>query len=328
MSPMVLCIVFCIAQVTFAQNRGEHGAPPSSNRDNAQSYVDAAKKIAGNDGLLVNHFNFFCIPANTSPNNPNASTLEAIKLFDNVYAIGDSETTVYAITTSNGILLIDSGYADRVDAVLVPGLQKLGLDPSKVKYIVLGHGHAHVFGGAKYFQDRYATKVGASAADWDLIDPPNPPLNQNANANQTRLKKDLILTDGQPIKFADLTLTPVAIPGHTPGSLAFIFPIKDKGKTRMAGIFGGAVLTLNRITTDGLKQYTQSIGHYLETSKKMKVEVELQNAIFDGIPGKLASLNSGDRNPFVVEMSRYIKMWNIVSECIHAEIARRGEKSD
>jgi hypothetical protein len=60
----------------------------------------------------------------------------------------------------------------------------------------------------------------------------------------------------------------------------------------------------------------------------MKVEVELQNhAIFDGTPERLAKLKSmkaGDPNPFLVGTDRYAKFWNIVSECIQAEIARRN----
>jgi metallo-beta-lactamase class B len=95
----------------------------------------------------------------------------------------------------------------------------------------------------------------------------------------------------------------------------------------MAGLFGGTALTLNRLTTDALKQYIGSIGHYLETARRMNVEVELQNhPIFDGMPDRLAQLKTskpGDANPFVVGTDRYIKMWNIVSQCIQAEIARR-----
>jgi len=86
-----------------------------------------------------------------------------VKLFDNVFAVGNSETTVYVISTSDGLLMIDAGYTDRVESVLVPGIQKLGLDPAQVKYILVGHGHADHFGGSKYFQDRYGTKVAASA---------------------------------------------------------------------------------------------------------------------------------------------------------------------
>jgi metallo-beta-lactamase class B len=318
---VALCILVCAVLSAFGQ---------ASKPENVQSraHIDAAKKIAGSDTFLANPYNFFCIPANTRANNANAPELEPIKLFDNVYAVGNSETIVYAITTSDGILLIDSGYADRVESVVVPGLQKVGLDPAKVKYIILGHGHGDHFGGSKYFQDHYGTKVGTTAADWDLMYPANPPANQNANANQGRPKRDLVLAEGQPIKLGDLTVTAVSIPGHTPGALAFIFPVKDKGKTRMAGLFGGTILTVDRITTDGLKQYTQSIAHYLDTAKKMKVEVELQNhAIFDGMPEKLAKLKTmkaGDPNPFIVGTDRYVKMWNIISECIQAELARRG----
>jgi len=338
---VVPCIINGMALLGFGQGqagggqRGERGAsPPAPKPDNAQSraHIDAAKKIAGSDPFLANPYNFFCIPANTRANNANAPELDPVKLFDNVYAVGNSETTVYAITTSDGILMIDSGYTDRVESVVVPGLQRLGLDPAKVKTIILGHGHADHFGGSKYFQDHYGTKVGTTAADWDLMYPANPPANQNANANQGRPKKDLVFVEGQPIKLGELTVTPVAIPGHTPGSLAFIFPVKDKGKTRTAGLFGGTILTLDRITTDGLKQYTQSIAHYLETAKKMKVEVELQNhAIFDGMPEKLAKLKTmkpGDPSPFIVGTDRYVKMWNIVSECVQAEIARRGASSN
>lgn len=328
--PCLILSVAAAAFVTFGQGRGERGASPAPKPDNAQSlaHIDAARKLAGNDAFLLNPYNFFCVPANTRANNPNAPELDPVKLFDDVYAVGNSETTVYAVVTSDGILLIDSGYTDRVESVVVAGLQKLGLDPARVKYILLGHGHADHFGGARYFQDRYATRIGTTAADWDLIQPPNPAPNQNPNANQARPKKDLILTEGQPLKFGGLTVTPVAIPGHTPGALAYIFPVKDKGKIRMAGLFGGTVLTLDRLTTDALKQYTASIARYLETAKKMNVEVELQNhPIFDGMPDRLARLKtmkSGDANPFITGTDRYLKMWNIVSQCVQAEIARRG----
>jgi metallo-beta-lactamase class B len=138
-----------------------------------------------------------------------------------------------------------------------------------------------------------------------------------------------VIEDGQPIKLGDLTVTPVAIPGHTLGSLAFIFPVKDKGTTRMAGVVGGTILTLDKPSADELKEYTRSIAHYLESAKKMNVEVEMQNhGIFDGMPERLAKLRAakaGDPNPFVIGNDRYLKMRNIISECVQAEVARRPD---
>jgi metallo-beta-lactamase class B len=142
--------------------------------------------------------------------------------------------------------------------------------------------------------------------------------------------RDLVLAEGQPITLGGTTITPIAIPGHTPGSMAFIFPVKEGNRTYVAGLFGGTILTADRITTPGLKQYVQSIEHYLDIAKRQKVDVELQNhPLFDGMSDKLVRLRSrkaGEPNPFLVATDRYAQFWTIISQCIQAEIARRGNE--
>jgi len=295
--------------------------------DNAQSlaHVDAAKKLVGDDAWLQGPFNFYCVAGKARPNSTTAPPMEPVKLFDNLYAVGNSEATVHALVTSQGIILIDSGYADRVETEVVAGLKQVGLDPAKVKYVLVGHGHGDHFGGSSYFQEHYGAKVGLTAADWDVMYPATPPA--NATANQVKPKRDLVLAEGQPLTLGDTTVTFVAIPGHTPGSLAFIFPVKEGRQRHVAGLFGGTILTADRITTPGLQQYVQSIEHYLDVAKKMKVDVEVQNhALFDMTPERLAKLKtrkSGETNPFFAGTDRYVKFWSIVSECMQAEIARR-----
>lgn len=310
---------------------GQRGPGQPARPDTAESmrHLDAARALAGDDPFLLHPHRFFCVAGNARAQNNNAPDLEPTKLFDNVYAVGNSETAVYALTSSEGILLLDAGFENKAQA-LVAQLQRLGLDPARVKYILLGHGHADHFGGARYFQDTYGTKVAAAAADWDLIAGPaaggQPPAGRGG-AGGAKPSKDVTLVGGQPFAFGDLTITPVAVPGHTPGSLAFIFPVKDKGTTRIAGLFGGTVLTTGILTTEALQQYTQSIARYLETATSMRVEVELQNhPIFDGTPERLARLKAtpDGPNPFVIGNGRYVAMWNIISECIQAEIARRA----
>ena len=150
-------------------------------------------------------------PGNARGNNATAPELEPVRLFDNVYAVGNSEATVYAMTTSQGIILIDSGYTDRVETVVIPGLKKLGLDPANVKYILLGHGHADHFGGARYFQEHYGTKVGTTAADWDGH-PSGESARRTRRPNQSRPKRDLVLAEGQPVTLGDVTVTPSPSP--------------------------------------------------------------------------------------------------------------------
>ena len=312
-----ICFVVVAAAISMAQ---------AARPDNPQSlaHVEAAKKLAGDDAWLNGPFNFYCVAGKARPNDTKAPAMEPAKIFDNLYAVGNSEATVHAIVTSQGIILIDAGYADRVESEVVAGLKKAGLDPANVKYVLVGHGHGDHFGGSSYFQERYGAKVGLSAADWDVMYPATPPANA---ANQVKPKRDLVLEEGKPLTLGDTTVTFVAIPGHTPGSLAFIFPVKDGRRSHVAGLFGGTILTADRISTAGLQQYVQSIAHYLDVARKMKVDVEVQNhALFDQTPERLARLNArkpGEPNPFLVTTARYVTFWSIVSECMQAEIARR-----
>jgi len=311
----------CMLGVAAVLTMGQTARP-----DNAQSlaHVEAAKKLVGDDAWVQGPFNFYCVAGNARPNSTTAPAIEPVKLFDNLYAVGNSEATVYAITTTQGIILIDSGYADRVEPEVVAGLRKVGLDPANVTYVLVGHGHGDHFGGSSFFQEHYGARVGLTAADWDVMYPANPPANAAA---QIKPKRDLVLAEGQPLTLGDTTVTFIAIPGHTPGSLAFIFPVKEGRQSHVAGLFGGTILTADRITTPGLQQYVQSIDHYLEVARRMKVDVEVQNhAIFDGMPGKLAALkarNAGVPHPFLVTTDRYARFWSVISECIQAEIARR-----
>jgi metallo-beta-lactamase class B len=61
------------------------------------------------------------------PASPNDPLLEPTKIFDNVYLVGRDGGEVYAVTTSDGIILIDAGSPADVEPVVVAGLQKLGL---------------------------------------------------------------------------------------------------------------------------------------------------------------------------------------------------------
>jgi len=83
--------------------------------------------------------------------------------------------------------------------------------------------------------------------------------------------------------------------------------------------------------TPGAPSVTTELQRLAELRDKgVLTEVEFQNhPIFDGTPEKIAKLKTlktttpGDANPYIVGNDRYARMWNIVSECIQAEIERR-----
>jgi metallo-beta-lactamase class B len=140
-------------------------------------------------------------------------------------------------------------------------------------------------------------------------------------------KHDEVLIEGQPVVLGDFKLTPFAVPGHTPGSMGFIFPVKDNGKTYMAAMYAGTVLTPGFVSDEGLTQYAKSVPHFEEETRKAKVEVELQNhPLMDPIQPKLDLLKArkpADRNPFVVGRTEYQKFLEVMAACTEVNIARR-----
>jgi metallo-beta-lactamase class B len=137
-----------------------------------------------------------------------------------------------------------------------------------------------------------------------------------------------VLQEGEAIIVGDTTITPVAIPGHTPGSLAFIFPVRDGATTHTAGLFGGTVLASGFVRQPALDQYIASIAHFVDIAQEMQVDVEIQNhPIFDETPARIAALATrapGAPHPFVMGGERYVRFWNVISECMQAEVARRA----
>jgi metallo-beta-lactamase class B len=314
----------CLAASTtlsLLQAQAPNSAPANMDKLEVRALIAKAKKAAGTEWAGAERF--LCEePRGASANDP---LVEPTKIFDNVYLLGKDGGEIYAITSSEGIILLGSGAATETESVLLAGLQKLGLDPSKIKAVVIAHGHADHFGGAKFLQEKYGAHVYISAQDWDLME--HPPAvrggEKKKGAAPVLPNHDMLLTEGQPVVVGDAKVTPIFIPGHTPGSMALMFSVKDNGKTHSAAIFGGAVLLVRAMSGDS-DQYLKSIERFRDAAKKAKVDVYLKDhPLFDGEAEKLAKLRSrkkGEPNPFVVGQASYMRYIDVMSACFEAQI--------
>ena len=185
-------------------------------------------------------------------------------------------------------------------------------------------GHTDHYGAARYLQEKYHTRVASTAPDWDMMDPP---AGSGQKARPDAPKRDMILTDGEVVKLGDFPIRVVTIPGHTPGSVGYIFPVKDGEKRYMAGLYGGTVL-LPRIAWN-LDEYAKSLAKWAEAAKKANVEVQLQNhPHMLNLPDQLDRLQSrkpGGPNPFVVGNAAYVRYFQMIEECTLAQKQRIAE---
>jgi metallo-beta-lactamase class B len=149
---------------------GTLSAQAPTDSPHAASLVASAIRAAGPEWREAAAF--FCateqqvaamkILPSATVNDVEGQRAEPMKVFDNLYFIGQKAVTTWAITTPEGIVLIDAGYADRVDDTLVAGMKKVGLDPANIKMALIAHGHDDHFGAAKILHDRYGTRIGMS----------------------------------------------------------------------------------------------------------------------------------------------------------------------
>ena len=72
---------------------------------------------------------------------------EPAKLFDNLYFVGADNDSAYALTTSDGIILLNTVPDYAAEAEIIEGFKKLGLDPAKMKYVVIADARNPSYGG-------------------------------------------------------------------------------------------------------------------------------------------------------------------------------------
>jgi metallo-beta-lactamase class B len=240
---------------------------------------------------------------------------EPVKVFDNLYFLGQTEFSVWAITTSQGIILLDAIFDYSVEDEVVGGLTKLGLDPAQIKYVMVSHGHLDHAGGAKFLQERFGARLLMSAADYDLLDRDNP---------SWKPKRDMVVTDGQQLTLGDTTLTFHITPGHTEGTISTIFPVRDGNRRHVVATWGGTLFNFGAIRPR-LQAYAASAERFKQLAAKAGADVILSNhTVYDGSKTKLPAVQArqaGQPHPYVVGPEVVQRYLTTVGECAQAAVA-------
>jgi metallo-beta-lactamase class B len=294
-------------------------------------YVAQAKIAAGTDwgGTLVR----LCIPgplpgtgaAGGPPRVPDRATwyAEPAKVADNLYFIGTKIHSSWAIVGSQGIIIIEALYDYAAKDEILDGMKKLGLDGSKVKYVILSHAHADHDGGAKLLQDSFpGAHLIYGAEDWKAVD-------ASTNHAGGKPKHDMVGTDGMKVSVGDASLEIVTMPGHTPGTLSYLFEVRDNGKPLKIAYVGGTAIPFN-----GSPEFYDT---YIASSQKMGRAAESFGATalltnhseFDDAYLKAhtaASRKPGEANPFDVGSDAVKRYFEVVQDCAEATRLRAATK--
>src|SRR5262245_57084426 len=72
---------------------------------------------------------------------------EPAKVADNLYFLGTKVHNAWAIVGSEGTIVLEALFDYAAQDEIIGGMKKLGLDTSKIKYVILSHAHADHDGG-------------------------------------------------------------------------------------------------------------------------------------------------------------------------------------
>jgi metallo-beta-lactamase class B len=308
--------------------------------DTVDGHVAAATAAAGSEyGALVKRL--CTAPAPPAPRNTSAAAprpagsparetwyAPPAKVFDNLYFLGQTEYSAWAVKTPGGIIIIDPIFDYSVEEEVVNGLKALGSDPNDIKYVLISHAHSDHVGGASYLQDRFSAKVIMSEADWQLL--------EGTKTSWRKPRRELVATDGQKLSLGGTTLTLNITPGHTLGTISTLIPVLDNGRRHVAAYWGGTAfnwvtnrttyITPERPDSFWFNHYIRSAQRFRTLARNAGADVILSNhSDFDGSDTKLPALATrqpADPHPYVVGRDSVARYLTVAEECAKAGLLR------
>lgn len=154
------------------------------------------------------------------------------KVYKDVYMVGGAELShsydcsIYLLDAGD-LVLIDAGAGESFDR-LVANIKSLGLNPEKIKAVLVTHAHIDHIGSLHRFREECGAEVIAHEADADAIERGRGVAAEAYGVDYIPCHVDIRIKGAKDsLRFGNYELKVVHIPGHTPGSVAAYVDIDE-----------------------------------------------------------------------------------------------------
>jgi len=284
---------------------------------------------SGGENLTDNVPGYVADPASAPPRE--TWYADPAKIFDNLYFVGGKLHSSWALTSEEGIILIDTIYPYNSEPLILGGMQKLGLDPKNIKYVLISHAHADHVGGAELLQTRYKARIVMGGPDWEWVE-------KYPNRCKTMApKRDIVGTDGMKLTLGESTVNIWFTPGHTDGTMSYTFQVRDRGHPVNVVYSGGTALVyewnMPEWSIKNLQTYIDSQRHLAAKAKESGATVLLSNhSEFDNAYNKNRMLAGRGNGPHPYEIGadwvqRYFAVTENCARATQLQVEQRAAQS-
>ena len=248
------------------------------------------------------------------------------KVFDNLYWLGTRQHSSWALRTTGGLVILDTNFWWATQPEIIDGLKTLALDPRQIKYVVISHAHGDHDQGAAELQKQFGAKVVMGAPDWEAT------LQRPATAAGGVPTRDVTVgAAGMKLTVGDTTIDIIPTPGHTPGTLSYVFPVKDQGRTVTVAYSGGTLTGAFGANGARWDEYIESQKRIAKAAADAGATVILSNhSEYDNAYTKArligAKREAGENHPFIVGADAVQRYFTVMIECATASKLRAGAK--
>lgn len=179
---------------------------------------------------------------------PWKTAVPPIQVSPHTWFVGNEWVGVFWIDTGEGLILLDAGMPPQT-YLIFEGMRSCGFDPHDIKLALLSHAHFDHCGGMRAVIEYTGAKLYAAAEDTEELLHPTELLK---NDYQIVIPDAAYEPEGA-IRLGSISVEPVVVGGHTPGTTCFFYTDTDEtGTEYKVGIHGG--LGLSKLADDYFKR--------------------------------------------------------------------------
>lgn len=242
------------------------------------------------------------------------------KVLDGLWYIGDGYVGQYILeTASGGFALIDTlNSSSDFDTYTLPALKSLGLSEAKpLEGVLVSHGHFDHEGGAVALRAHFGPDLPIYLGSGDAKGKTYGPTLVDTSTSKT-----------QEVTIGGTRIYAQPTPGHTPGTLVGLIPVKHEGKSQMLLLNGRSAVPQ---TIETAHQYLSGMELQYKAARRLGATGTIHtHPLSDGTLRQINSVNAtGAGDPdFILGNDRTLRAAAIWRECAAARVAELDPSAD